>query len=162
MVAAQLGREPKARFRVASRCSYGHPTVIANAPRCEDGTPFPTLYWLTCPHLVEAVSACESAGAAERWMERIRSDAHLRFEVLASDQQYRAAREMEGRGDDPCAGVGIAGQDDPCATKCLHAHVATYLAGIPDPLGRRTLDSVRLECESDRCCVLLAQCQSSA
>ncbi len=56
-----------------------------------------------------------------------------------ADQQYRALRAAEGEGDDPCTGVGIAGQADACATKCLHAHVSAYLAGVDDPVGAELL-----------------------
>ena len=157
VVTAQLGREPRGRWRAAGHCSLGRPTVLASAPRLEDGTPFPTLYWLTCPHLNALVAAEESAGAAGRWAERAGVDPHLRFEILASDQQYRAAREIEGRGDDPCSDVGIGGQADPFATKCLHAHVATFLAGIPDPIGRETLTGVDVECVTDDCAALLVR-----
>ncbi|GAB4278145.1 MAG: DUF501 domain-containing protein [Coriobacteriia bacterium] len=154
-VEAQIGRTPAASWRVAARCSKGHPTVIANSPRRDDGSPFPTLYWLTCPHLCEQVSKLESSGATDSWAKRVESDPHLAFELLAADQQYRAAREIEGMGDDPCSDVGIAGQRDPRATKCLHAHVATFLAGIPDPIGRDTVASVEPECRHDLCKALL-------
>lgn len=156
IVRGQLGREPKAVWRVAQRCSHGRPAVIANRPTLDDGTPFPTLYWLTCPHLADVVSERESEGGADEWAARIAADGRVRFEVLASDQQYRAAREMEGRGVDPCGDVGIAGQSDPTATKCLHAHVATFLAGIPDPIGRETLSGAELECPGDDCASFLA------
>ena len=159
IVGAQLGREPITRWRIALRCSWERPVVIANAPRASDGSPFPTLYWLTCPHLVQSVSAAETRGEVDRWADRVGDDPHLRFEVLAADQQYRAAREMEGHGDDPNADVGIAGQSDPCGTKCLHAHVAAFLAGIPDPIGRATLDGLEVECDSDDCAALLVRCR---
>jgi hypothetical protein len=160
LVEAQLGRAPKVDWRIAKRCSHDRPVVIVNAPRSRDGSPFPTLFWLTCPHLVREMSAAESDRGTIAWAERVVADDHLRFEVLAADQQYRAAREMEGLGDDPCGDVGIAGQKDPCATKCLHAHAATYLAGIPDPAGREALADIALECDTDECADLLLRYES--
>lgn len=157
VVEAQLGREPRGRWRVARRCSFGWPQVLACAPRLEDGTPFPTLYWLSCPHLVEEVAVIESEGAADEWSERLSKDPSLRMAMLATDAQYRAARVMEGRGDDPCSLVGVAGQRDPFATKCVHAHVATTLAGLPDPIGDSVVRRVERECDCDRCSLLLSR-----
>ena len=150
-VARQLGRVPRGRWRPVARCSYGRPIVIITAPALEDGTPFPTLYYLTCPHLVERISGLESSGELRRWRERISGEPVLRERLRAADAAYRAARAAEAGGVDPMPGVGIAGQRDPCALKCLHAHVAAFLAGIDDPVGAGVLDAVVRECTDDRC-----------
>ena len=55
-VAAQLGREPRGLRAVAHRCPCGLPDVVETAPRLPDGSPFPTLYYLTCPRAAAAVS----------------------------------------------------------------------------------------------------------
>ena len=47
VVAAQLGRAPRGLRSVAHRCPCGLPDVVETAPRLPDGTPFPTLYYLT-------------------------------------------------------------------------------------------------------------------
>ena len=160
-VARQLGRAPRGRWRPVARCSYGRPTVILTGPVLGDGTPFPTLYYLTCPHLTERVSALESAGEIERWRARIAGDPALRELLSAADTAYRAARAAEAGGAgasaaeaggaDPVPDVGIAGQRDPCALKCLHAHVAAFLAGVDDPVGAGVLAAVVRECDDDRC-----------
>ena len=54
VVAAQLGRPPAGTRAVAHRCPCGLPDVVETAPRLPDGTPFPTLYYLTCPRAVAA------------------------------------------------------------------------------------------------------------
>ena len=69
VVERQLGRPPRALRRVAHRCPCGLPDVVETAPRLPDGTPFPTLYYLTCPRAVAAVSRLEAAGAM-RLMQR--------------------------------------------------------------------------------------------
>ena len=66
-VTAQLGRTPSTDFTVVARCSHGHPLVIRNFPYDHMGLPFPTLYWLTCPDTVKAVSRLESQG----WIKRL-------------------------------------------------------------------------------------------
>jgi hypothetical protein len=135
IVATQLGRPPRGRWRVVARCADGRPLAIAVAPLLEDGSPFPTTFWLTCPSLVESVHALESAGEGARFAERAGSDAEFAAALVEADAAYRQARGREGVGDDPCASVGTAGQRDPLAVKCLHARLAAHLAGVPDPIG---------------------------
>jgi hypothetical protein len=122
-----------------ARCERGVPSVIAVAPALDDGTLFPTLFWLTCPSLVEAVSRLESAGEHREWASRAAADPGFAGDLLSADAAYRAARKAEGGGTDPCPDVGVAGQADPLAVKCLHARVASALAGTRDPVGEGVL-----------------------
>ena len=69
VVALQLGRPPRGLRRVAHRCPCGLPDVVETAPRLADGSPFPTLYYLTCPRAVAAVARLEAAGVM-RQMQR--------------------------------------------------------------------------------------------
>lgn len=151
VVTWQLGRPPRGRWRVAATCAFGRPTVIATAAALEDGQLFPTLFYLTCPYLAEVVSDAESAGAADAWHDLLVADAALAGRLRAADRAYRAARAAESGGTDPTPGVGIAGQRDALATKCLHAHAAAYLAGLDDPVGEGVLIGVRHACDDDRC-----------
>lgn len=150
VVALQLGREPQGQWRVAERCSFGQPLVIATAPMVA-GQPFPTLYYLSCPHLREEISMLESAGEIERWRMRLSRDQVLRYRLEDADSEYRARRLAEGGGVDPSADVGIAGQRDVLGVKCLHAHVAAFLAGIDDPVGEGTWSMIEPECTAMRC-----------
>jgi len=150
-VARQLGRTPRGPWRVAVRCSWGYPAIIAVAPTLEDGTPFPTTFWLACPHLCAVAAAAESAGEAASWSARAAVDTSLIVSLLAADAVYRAARAIEGGGVDPCDGVGVAGQADPLAVKCLHARVAAAAAGLPDPIGEDLLSRGARECSDRRC-----------
>lgn len=155
-VAGQLGRSPRGRWSVCARCSFGRPVVISVAPLLADGERFPTSGWLTCPWLVEAVARLESRGDAAAWTRRIASDEALRRAVLDADTAYRSWRRDLGGGEDPCGDVGVAGQADPRVVKCLHARVAAFLAGRPDPVGEGALADVEgadgsRECGDDRC-----------
>jgi hypothetical protein len=139
-----------------SSCEYGYPRVIAVGPLLEDGSPFPTTFWLTCPHLVEAMHDLESAGEHCSWAERAAADPALASRLRDADGAYRAARRDEGGGVDPCATVGIAGQADPLTVKCLHARVAAALAGTGDPVGEGVLarlaaDGVAMTCGDGSC-----------
>ena len=155
IVASQLGRLPRGPWRVAGRCAGGAPTVIAVAPLLEDGSPFPTTFWLTCPRLVAAVHDLESVGESARFADRVRSEPEFAAAVVEADAAYRAARRSEGRGSDPCEGVGVAGQADPLAVKCLHARLAAHLAGVCDPIGalvaERVSDVAAADCRDERC-----------
>ncbi len=150
-VARQLGRPPRGSWRVATRCPFGYPTVIATPSMLESGEPFPTLFWLTCPHLVEAVGQLESAGEVETWAARLAADSTLAARMRSADEAYRLARAAESGGIDACPTVGLAGQRDPLATKCLHAHVASALAGVDDPVGTAVLAGLGRQCTNERC-----------
>jgi hypothetical protein len=151
LVALQTARPPRTPWRVAARCSFKRPTVIASPSRLDDNTPFPTLFWLTCPHLAEKVAALESAGEAARWARRAAEEPQLAAGLRAADAAVREARAAESGGEDACAAVGLAGQRDPLGVKCLHAHVAVTLVGIADPVGDGVLSAVERECRDDRC-----------
>jgi uncharacterized protein len=130
LVARQLGRPPRAFRRVVVRCPFGRPAVTEQAPHDENGEPFPTMYWLTCPYLVAAVSRVEAAGGVERWSRAADDDPVLRRSLeLAHAEQRRLRPELDG-------GVGGASRGAG-SLKCLHAHAAFALARPEYELGRR-------------------------
>lgn len=136
IVAAQLGRPPRAMRAVAHRCDCGLPDVVQTEPRLSDGSPFPTLYYLTCPRAAAAVSRLEAAGVMHGMTERLATDDDLRAAYLAAHTSY--VRERDALGDlssDASAG-GM-----PERVKCLHALVAHSLAVGPgtNPLGDEAL-----------------------
>src|ERR1700761_1799324 len=92
-VAAQLGREPRAMRAVAHRCPCGNPDVVESSPRLADGTPFPTLYYLTCPTAASAVGRLEASGLMREMTERLASDPELAGRYLAAHKSYLARRE---------------------------------------------------------------------
>lgn len=149
-VSWQLGRNPRGRWRVVSRCSHDAPTVIATSPGPGDA-PFPTLYYLTCPHLVSRVSDEESRGGCGRWRALLAGDEELLRRLQDADTAYREARAAEGGGTDVSADVGIGGERDILGVKCLHTHVAAFLAGIDDPVGETLMYDLERECDDGRC-----------
>ena len=97
VVARQLGREPRTLRRVAVRCPFGAPAVTEQSPYGVDGEPFPTTYYLTCRHLVAAVSRLEAAGGVERWSAAVRADPELAASLEAGDDEQRRVRaELAG------------------------------------------------------------------
>ena len=122
-VAAQLGRPPRAVRAVAHRCPCGQPTVVQTHPRLVDGTPFPTLYYLTCSRLTAQVSTLEAAGVMREMTERLARDPELAEVYRRAHESYLAERDaLEPLGTDASAG-GM-----PERVKCLHVHVAHALA----------------------------------
>ncbi|MFE2758213.1 DUF501 domain-containing protein [Actinosynnema sp. NPDC059335] len=136
-VAAQLGREPRGMRAVAARCPSGHPAVVQTSPRLEDGTPFPTLYYLTCSRLNSYVSRLEGAGLMKEMTERLAVDEELAARYRRAHELYLAERDaIEPLGTTVTAG-GMPGR-----VKCLHVHVAHALAvgrGV-NPFGDEVLD----------------------
>ena len=152
IVAQQLGRPPRAMRAVAFRCPSGHPAVIQTNPRLADGTPFPTLYYLTCPKLTALVSRLEASGLMRELTERLETDAELAAAYLAAHRAYLAERDaIEPLGTQVTAG-GM-----PNRVKCLHVHVAHALAkgaGV-NPVGDDVLTRLRAEWPSGECTMLV-------
>src|SRR5262245_65893022 len=96
-VEKQLGRPPRAYSRVVVRCPFGRPAVTEQSPYDDSGEPFPTTYWVTCRHLVAAISRLEAAGGVERWSGSAKSE-HALAESLAraSGEQSRGRSELSG------------------------------------------------------------------
>lgn len=136
IVAAQLGRPPRAARRVAHRCGCGLPDVVETAPRLPDGTPFPTLFYLTCPRACSAVGRLESSGLMREMTERLRSDPELAAAYRSAYEDYLARRDAI----EPL-GVTVAAGGMPDRVKCLHVLVAHSLAVGPgiDPFGDEAL-----------------------
>ncbi len=130
-VAELLGREPTGAFTVVVRDRAGDPVVIQNAPFLFDGTPMPTRYWLVGGREQEAVGRLESSGAVRllesRFDPAVIEATHARY---ASERD--ALIDPGHSGPRPTGGVGGTRR----GLKCLHAHLAWYLAGGGDPVGR--------------------------
>jgi uncharacterized protein len=157
IVARQLGRPPRAFGRAVVRCPFGLPAVTEQTPYDVRGEPFPTTYYVTCPHLVAAIARLEAAGGVERWSAAATEDVALRESLTrATEEQRRIRHRLAGdaRGSDDGASLelGIGGSRTPEHLKCLHAHVAFALANPGYELGERILAEVANPWPSDGCC----------
>ena len=145
VVAGQLGRPPRAFRRVARRCPFGAPAVAEQAAYAPDGEPFPTTYWLTCPHLVARISRLEADGGVERWTRAAAEDPELAESLRRAHEEQRRLR--------PELDLGVGGtRPDARGLKCLHAHAAFALARPGYELGERILVEVRPLWPPDGCC----------
>jgi uncharacterized protein len=138
VVAAQLGRPPRAIRAVAHRCPCGNPDVIETSPRLPDGTPFPTLYYLTCPRAASAIGTLEASGVMSEMTDRLARDPELAAAYRVAHESYLGRRE-EIEHVDEIDGISAGGM--PNRVKCLHVLVAHSLAagrGV-NPLGDEAL-----------------------
>jgi exopolyphosphatase / guanosine-5'-triphosphate,3'-diphosphate pyrophosphatase len=160
ILAGQLDRQPRDVNAVACRCPFGYPAVIETGPLLA-GEPNPTLFYLTCPSAVKAVSQVESGGAVKRFKEACRDDAELRVMLEALNAIYRRRRDELRRGSGtsesersaapgdvtpettaPSAAApavrreaGIGGPRSPEVATCLHAYGAAMMAAFVGRLG---------------------------
>ncbi|MGY0017997.1 DUF501 domain-containing protein [Streptomyces sp. cg35] len=133
----QLGRPPRGLRAIAHRCPCGNPDVVETAPRLEDGTPFPTTYYLTCPRAASAIGTLEANGVMKEMTERLQTDPELAQQYRAAHEDYIARRDaIEVLENFPSAG-GM-----PDRVKCLHVLVAHSLAAGPgvNPLGDEAIE----------------------
>ncbi len=130
VVERQLGRPPRGVMAVAHTCPCGLPDVVQTAPRLPDGTPFPTLYYLTCPRAASAVSRLEAAGLMRDMADRLGADAAVRERYRAAHADYLARRDEAARqaGLAPLPAWTQSAGGMPDRVKCLHALVAQELA----------------------------------
>ncbi|HEX6497989.1 MAG TPA: DUF501 domain-containing protein [Micromonosporaceae bacterium] len=140
-VAAQLGRPPRGTRAVAHRCPCGLPDVVETTPRLADGSPFPTLYYLTCPRATAACSRLESAGLMKEMNARLAEDPELAARYRVAHDDYLARRTAIE--DVPeIAGVSAGGM--PGRVKCLHSLVGHALAVGPgvNPFGDEAVRAI--------------------
>lgn len=137
-IAAQLGRPPRAIHGVGHRCPCGNPDVVATEPRLENGTPFPTTFYLTCPRAASMIGTLEASGLMKEMSARLETDADLAAAYQRAHEAYLEFRESLG--DVPeIAGVSAGGM--PHRVKCLHVLAGQALAQGPgvNPLGDEVL-----------------------
>ena len=137
LVLGQLGRRPRGVVGTAYRCAHGVPAVLQTAPRLEDGTPFPTLYYLTCSTLATIVSRMESDGLMAEMTHRLTEDLDLAAGYQRAHDSYLATRNALGD-----LGHAVTAGGMPDRVKCLHVLVAHSLAvgrGV-NPLGDEAVD----------------------
>ena len=192
---------------VAKRCSHGQPQVLVTypllkaaehdvaehnvatraggaGPCCEPTpgvpptwAPFPTVFWLTCPHLRSAVATLEGRGVIEDVRRIMREDVQFRLEYEEANARYasqrirlldeadRARLQLDAQKDGPGAGMlrvikesGVGGAAEWTGVKCLHMNVADYMAGNANPVGELCVQKLTehgagpgLECADGRC-----------
>ncbi len=129
-ISQSLGRTPFVDFQIVVRSLSGDPAVILNAPFTLEGTPMPTRWWLVDKDYKEAVSRLEANGGVKRAEKAIDPQVVEKLHLEYGRQRDQAIPKNH-IGYRPFGGVGGTRQ----GIKCLHAHLAWYLAGGPDLVG---------------------------
>ncbi len=134
VIGAQLGRRPRSIHDIGHRCPCGNPDVVATEPRLDDGTPFPTTFYLTCPRAASLIGTLEASGLMKEMSDRLESDPELAAAYQQAHERYLAYREEIGHVPE-IAGISAGGM--PTRVKCLHVLAGQSLAQGPgvNPLG---------------------------
>lgn len=134
VVTEQLGRQARGVLGIGARCVCGNPVVVITAPRLDDGTPFPTLYYLSHPEATAEMSRLEGAHLMVEMQDALGEDPELQAQYQRAHEQYLADREQVEHVDE-IAHVTAGGM--PTRVKCLHALAAHALAAGPgvNPIG---------------------------
>lgn len=150
VVSAQLGRQARGVVGIAARCVCGNPTVVATSPRLDDGSPFPTFYYLTHPAATAAMSTLEATQVMPELAALLDQDENITAAYLAAHRAYLADREQFGEVAE-IAGISAGGM--PTRVKCLHALAGHALAAGPgvNPLGDLALERSSWSPERCRC-----------
>ena len=127
-VSKQLGRPVRDIVAIAARCACGNPIVVQTKPRLEDGTPFPTLYYLTLPAATSAVSTLEAEGLMTKLQDQLAQDEDLAENYQSAHLSYLSDRAELGLVEE-IEGISAGGM--PTRVKCLHSLVAHSLAKGP-------------------------------
>lgn len=127
-VSNQLGRPARDIVAIAARCVCGNPVVVQTKPRLEDGTPFPTVYYLTLPAATSAVSTLEATGLMTDLQNRLTQEPELAASYAHAHQSYLDDRAKLGEVEE-IKGISAGGM--PTRVKCLHSLVAHSLAKGP-------------------------------
>ena len=137
-IEVQLGRTPRGIVAIRHRCPCGAPDVVQTLPRLDDGTPFPTTYYLTCPRAASAVGTLEASGLMREMEGRLAADLQLAAGYRAAHEAYLADREELDHVEE-IDGISAGGMPD--RVKCLHVLAAHALAAGPgvNPLGDEVL-----------------------
>lgn len=140
-----------------------------NRPVCGDESQieiFPTLYWLTCPYLRKEIALLEGEGLIAHFEERIQKEPDFASQVEQNHGDYAARRlsliplEVQGRLQEEypdryqvLAESGVGGIRNPEGVKCLHTHVADYLAHGENVIGAAVVKLLNksLSCETGQC-----------
>lgn len=150
IVSAQLGRPARDVIGIPARCVCGAPTVVATSPRLSDGTPFPTLYYLTHPAATAAISELEATQVMVEYNQLLSEDNDLKSQYAQAHEQYIADREAIAVIAE-LEGISAGGM--PVRVKCLHALAGHSLSVGPgvNPIGDLALERAQWSPEVCEC-----------
>lgn len=159
VIETQIGRPLRAASTVVSRCHLDLPVVVRVPPILDDGTPFPTLYWLTCPLARTRIGRLEAGGGVKRMDAKAESDPEFALRLREAHRFYESERDALVPVDaQPVPTGGVGGSQG--GVKCLHAHFAHTRSGGDNPIGELVREWIEpLDCVAP--CVVNAELNPS-
>ncbi len=134
VLALQIGRPLRATSRVLRRCNQGLPIVAEVPPILDNGEPFPTRYWLTCPLAHRRIARLEAEGGIRAAQAKLEVDKTMAARLASAHERYERERDaILSPGVHPRPTGGVGGSSG--GVKCLHAHYADHAAGNTNPIG---------------------------
>ena len=141
IVEQQIGRKLRSDSETSCRCHFNIPAVIKVPPKLDDGTPFPTTYWLTCPMYNKKIGSLESHGLIKELDKEILNNPEFKKQWESRQKSYRQDREnLETEDFGPKATGGVGGAKD--SIKCLHSHTADELSTGKNIIGKIVIESI--------------------
>ena len=95
IVEIQLNRNLRSEIKVAVKCHFDLPVVVDVPKNLDDGTPFPTMFWLTCPMYIKKVSTLESHGMVKELDNQLNSNKKLRKLWSKRQKSYEKERNRK-------------------------------------------------------------------
>ncbi|MFT5223081.1 MAG: hypothetical protein ACI867_001391, partial [Glaciecola sp.] len=141
LVDEQLGRPSRGRSAVVHTCGHGLPTVVRVDPRLDNGTPFPTTFWSTCPLLNSAIGTLEAEQFMVATNERVTEDPAFASAYDDAQQRLVAFRDELGAAGQLPGNPTAGGK--PGHVKCVHTHAAQFLATGDNVVGQLTVEATR-------------------
>jgi len=141
IVEQQIGRKLRSKSEISCRCHLNIPAVIKVPPKLNDGTPFPTTYWLTCPMFNKKIGTLESHGLIKDLDNEITNNPDLKKQWKSRQISYEQEREnLEINDLGPQASGGVGGAKK--SIKCLHSHTADELSTGQNVIGKIVIESI--------------------
>lgn len=155
IVHRQLSRMPRGMVAVGARCVCGRPLAVITRPCLEDGTPFPTTFYLTSPEAVKAVSRIEAEGFMRECNALLKNDVKIAEQYKNASESYKAFRHALALrlkdSEEHILDISAGGMPD--RVKCLHALLAQTLVmgkGV-NPIGDIVLNRIVDEFDPSVC-----------
>ena len=142
VVEVQLNRNLRSDIKVAAKCHFDLPVVVDVPKNLDDGTPFPTMFWLTCPMYIKKVSTLESHGMVKELDNQLNNNNMLNKLWSKRQISYEKERNKKYKNKknsiSPSGGVGGTLN----SIKCLHSHLADELVTGKNIIGQIVLENV--------------------
>jgi len=140
IVEIQIGRKLRSSVEVSCKCHFNLPVTVKVPPKLDDGTPFPTTYWLTCPMYSKKIGTLESQGLIKILDKEIENNEILQKKWRERQISYEYERDLNKNSQLPRATGGVGGAKD--SIKCLHSHTADELSTGKNVIGQIVIESI--------------------